>query len=81
VKKVMQLIEKVAPTEATVLIRGPSGSGKELVAHALHHNSLRKDRPMVTINCAALQETLLESELFGHEKAHHGRGRHETWPF
>lgn len=67
-KKVLQLVEKVAPTDATVLIRGPSGAGKELIAHALHHNSLRKDRPMVTINCAALQETLLESELFGHEK-------------
>ncbi|MCE9529754.1 MAG: sigma-54 dependent transcriptional regulator [Planctomycetes bacterium] len=67
-QKVMQMIEKVAPTDATVLVRGPSGAGKELVAHALHHNSLRKDRPMVTINCAALQETLLESELFGHEK-------------
>jgi DNA-binding NtrC family response regulator len=67
-QKVLQLIEKVAPTDATVLVRGPSGAGKELVAHALHHNSTRKDRPMVTINCAALQETLLESELFGHEK-------------
>ena len=68
VGKVVSMIEKVAPTGATVLVRGPTGTGKELVARALHGNSARLDKPLVTVNCATLQEHLLESELFGHEK-------------
>lgn len=67
-KAMLRFIETVAPTEATVLITGESGTGKELVARALHGASARADRPLVTVNCAALAETLLESELFGHEK-------------
>jgi two-component system response regulator AtoC len=67
-QRVVQMVQKVAPTDAAVLVRGPSGTGKELVARALHRNSLRREQPLVTINCAALQESLLESELFGHEK-------------
>ena len=61
-------IQKVAPTGATVLIQGESGTGKELVAKALHHNSSRATGPMISVNCAAIPETLIESELFGHEK-------------
>jgi len=64
----MNMVVMTAPTEATVLIIGPSGTGKELIAQAIHSNSKRSKGPMVTVNCAALTETLLESELFGHEK-------------
>jgi two-component system response regulator HydG len=67
-EKLMETVAQVAPSDATVLLTGESGTGKELIAGAIHFNSLRKAEPFVKINCAAITETLLESELFGHER-------------
>jgi two-component system response regulator HydG len=67
-KDLFDLLAQVAPTDATVLILGESGTGKELVANSIHHNSRRASQPFIKVSCAALPETLLESELFGHEK-------------
>ncbi len=68
INEVLQLVEKVAATDSKVLIRGESGTGKELIAYAIHHNSQRKHKPFIKFNSAAIPESLVESELFGHEK-------------
>ncbi|MDH4223432.1 MAG: PEP-CTERM-box response regulator transcription factor [candidate division Zixibacteria bacterium] len=68
IAEVFKTIKKIATTDVTVLVTGESGTGKEMVAKAIHNQSLRKDKPFVTINCGAIPENLLESELFGHEK-------------
>src|SRR5947199_80232 len=67
-QRVLDIVKKVAKSNTTVLVRGETGTGKELIAGAIHHNSMRTSRNFVKVNCAALQENLLESELFGHEK-------------
>jgi two-component system NtrC family response regulator len=77
--KICRQIEKLAPTQATVLLLGESGTGKEVLARALHRNSPRRDRRVVAINCAAIPENLLESELFGYEKGAF-TGAHKTTP-
>ena len=68
ITRVREIIDKVAPTEARVLITGPNGTGKEVVAHMIHENSARANGPMVEVNCAAIPSELIESELFGHMK-------------
>jgi Nif-specific regulatory protein len=67
-RRVYEQVTQVAPTSTTVMLRGESGTGKELIAHAVHYNSPRKDGPFIKVNCAALPETLIESEMFGYEK-------------
>ncbi len=68
IRRLLELVARVAPRDTTILITGESGTGKELIARALHQESLRNERPFVAVNCAALSESLFESELFGHEK-------------
>jgi transcriptional regulator with GAF, ATPase, and Fis domain/pSer/pThr/pTyr-binding forkhead associated (FHA) protein len=68
IRRLLELVDRVAPRDTTVLITGESGTGKELIARALHERSPRRERPFIAVNCAALSETLFESELFGHEK-------------
>src|SRR6185369_13551366 len=80
--EVVKMINKIAPTGTTVLIYGESGTGKELVARAIHDGSPRKDKPFFAINCAAIPDSLMESELFGHEKGSFtGAGSRESGLF
>ena len=84
-REIFAIVARVSKTDATVLIQGESGTGKELLAKAVHSNSPRKSRAFVAINCGAIPETLLESELFGHEKgaytgAHIQRKGNSSWP-
>ena len=67
-KDIFKMVRQIADSKSTVLIMGESGTGKELISRAIHYHSNRKNSPFITINCAAIPETLIESELFGHEK-------------
>src|SRR5207248_6163815 len=67
-KEVLEMVQQVAPTRATILLQGESGTGKELIAKVIHQLSPRAQQPLVTVHCAGLPPTLLETELFGHEK-------------
>ena len=67
-QRIFDVVKAVADSKATILITGESGTGKEMIAHAIHYNSIRREKPFIKLNCAALPENLLESELFGHEK-------------
>ena len=66
--EIFKTLDRISPTDKTVLIEGESGTGKELIARAIHQKSLRKNKKLVTVNCAALTDTLVTSELFGHNK-------------
>ena len=80
-KDILRLVQRVAPSDTSVLITGESGTGKELVAEAIHRQSKRKDKAFIDLNCAALQDTLLESELFGYEAgAFSGARAAQAWP-
>ena len=68
IRQILKMIVRIAPTDSTILLTGESGTGKDLIAKAIHQHSKRKERPFLVINCGALQESILESELFGHEK-------------
>ncbi len=80
IQRVSSDIQRVAPTDATVLLTGESGTGKEVFSRAIHQLSPRRDKPFVTVNCAAIPDTLIENELFGHEKGSYtGATRAKGW--